>query len=75
MNATILVLIALAMTSGAAFAQSAAYPAHADAAPRSVLVNPPASIDYASAASFAQIIGATNMHERATIIQSRADNR
>lgn len=68
MNATTLTLIALVMTSGAAFA-------HADAAPASVVLNQPTSIDYSSAASLAQTISATNAHERALIVQTRADNR
>jgi hypothetical protein len=75
MKKTVLALAALMMTSGMAFAQSAAYPGHADAAPASVVINAPASMDYASTASVAATIAATNVHERAWIVQQRADNR
>ncbi|RUM98758.1 hypothetical protein EET67_06555 [Pseudaminobacter arsenicus] len=75
MKNTVLAFTALMMTSGMAFAQSAAYPAHADAAPASVVVNQPTSVDYSSTASVTATVGATNLQERATIIQQRADNR
>ncbi|MGB3387788.1 MAG: hypothetical protein WBA88_07360 [Pseudaminobacter sp.] len=75
MTKTVLAFTALMMTSGMAFAQSAAQPAHADAAPASVVVNPPANIDYSSTASVTSNVSATNVQERALIIQERADNR
>lgn len=74
MKKTVLALAALVMTSGLALAQNAAYPGHADAAPASVVINRPASIDHSSSASVTAV-GATSSQERAAIIQERADKR
>jgi hypothetical protein len=75
MKTTILALSVLTISSGMAFAQSAANPAHADAAPASVVINQPTNIDYSSTASVRSPVSATNHQERALIIQQRADNR
>lgn len=75
MKTTILALTVLTMTSGMAFAQNAAYPTHADAAPPPVAVDQSTNIDYSSTASIGSTEGSTYQQERARIIQERADNR
>lgn len=71
MNKTIIALAAVIMTSGVALAESHAQ----DAAPASVVVNQPSTMEYSSGAATKAPVGATNQQERALIIQQRADNR